>query len=918
MSHQPLVSVIVPTHNRPDMLAVALESLTTQTLKDIEVIVVNDAGRDVASVVERFSDRLAIRYLNLPTNRRLAGARNAGLEAARGKYIAYLDDDDAYYPNHLEVLATHLERSGGHVAYTDANRAEQVLEGGRYVTRERRVIYSHDFSADAMLITNYIPVLCVMHARACVAETGGFDESLPVLEDWDMWIRMSRIYPFTHLTVTTCEFTWRPDGNSMTFQEADKFAGTRSRIFRKYDQHFRHRPELVKVRREMFGELAPDPAAGGILVPAPYQEDYPELRGLVPASARRVLDLTCGVGLMGGLLKRQHPGIEVVGVEGHRGAALAAAKTLDAVIQGEAAAIAELPYPDGHFDCLLLNGSLAPVADLTGLLARFTRYVREGGHAIVGLPNVRHYEVVGDLLLEGAWRPERVAPMGGAGFTYSAIEAQLAAAGLPVQDVEAARHVADEARLEALVSVARAMGRDEVAFRQDASVKRFGVRAVKQAALLAEPAPAPRAPRAATGEAPVASIVMLTLNQLAMTQLCVESLLAHSTLPFELIVVDNASTDGTRAYLRELAGRDERVKVIYNAANMGFAHGCNQGIACARGEVVVLLNNDTVVTEGWLEGLVQPMLRDGSIGAVGPRTNQTVGPQLVTYVPYGTDLPAMHRYARRYVQRHAGMGHWSSRLIGFCVAIRRVALETIGGLDGRFGVGNFEDDDLSLRLQTAGFKLWVTDEVFIHHFGHATFIGERVDLGSLLKRNGDTFARKWGLPVPLGSGYPGHELAKLPFDRTRDVYPILVPEAPPAAIEGARGFHFVALPDWSRPEAVVEAIAAYNQAFTAADDVALLLWVDPMGAHRTDEVASDLIGRLEAAGLTGDDTPELVLFDAPGNPMVISSVYRAGQVCLPLGRPDVAAAATTCGLTLIDSPTPEALRAAVGLRQPVA
>jgi hypothetical protein len=334
--------------------------------------------------------------------------------------------------------------------------------------------------------------------------------------------------------------------------------------------------------------------------------------------------------------------------------------------------------------------------------------------------------------------------------------------------------------------------------------------------------------------------------------------------------------------------------------------------------VVLLLNNDTVVTAGWLEGLIKPMLEDGSVGAVGPRTNQVIGPQLATYVPYGTNLPAMHAFARRYVARHAGMGHRAARLVGFCMAIRKVALETIGGLDARFGVGNFEDDDLSLRLQTAGFKLWVTDEVFIHHFGHATFIGERVDYGSLLKRNGDSFARKWGLPVPLGGSYPGHELARLPFDRERDVFPILVPEAPPAPIEGARGFQIVALPDWDRPEAVVEAIAAFNRAFSDADDVALLLWVDPLGPHRTEAVASDLMGRLERAGLSGDGTPELVLFDAPGNPVAISSVYRAGQVCLPLGRPEIAAAAAACGLAVIEVPTPEALRAAVGTPEPVA
>jgi len=121
----PLVSVIVPTLNRPAMLRDALASIAAQTYSSIEIIIVNDGGIDVESVVSRFSPQHRIVYLKHATNKGLAAARNTGLRVASGDYIAYLDDDDVYYPDHIETLVTFLLASGSKVAYTDAYQADQ-------------------------------------------------------------------------------------------------------------------------------------------------------------------------------------------------------------------------------------------------------------------------------------------------------------------------------------------------------------------------------------------------------------------------------------------------------------------------------------------------------------------------------------------------------------------------------------------------------------------------------------------------------------------------------------------------------------------------------------------------------------------------------------------------------------------------
>lgn len=116
----PLVSIIVPTYNRPNTLKRALESIAAQTYKNIEAIVVNDAGEDVAGIIDTFRNRLSVKYCVHDRNKGLASSRNTGINAAQGKYIAYLDDDDIFYDDHVETLVNFLENRGHKVAYTDA------------------------------------------------------------------------------------------------------------------------------------------------------------------------------------------------------------------------------------------------------------------------------------------------------------------------------------------------------------------------------------------------------------------------------------------------------------------------------------------------------------------------------------------------------------------------------------------------------------------------------------------------------------------------------------------------------------------------------------------------------------------------------------------------------------------------------
>ncbi|MGA2176367.1 MAG: glycosyltransferase [Verrucomicrobiota bacterium] len=250
------------------------------------------------------------------------------------------------------------------------------------------------------------------------------------------------------------------------------------------------------------------------------------------------------------------------------------------------------------------------------------------------------------------------------------------------------------------------------------------------------------------------SIILLAHNQLRDTQQCLASIEKHTPQAHELILVDNGSTDGTTQYFRQYAARRENVRVIFNRANLGFSAGNNQGLACAKGDAILLLNNDTVVTPGWLERLLAAFDLYPDCGLVGPVSNSVSGPQLVSAANYSS-LEQLPKFAAQWNAAHAGQSLETARLVGFCLMLRRAVLDKVGGLDPQFGTGNFEDDDLCIRAGLAGFKLRVVLDSFVHHTGGQTFKGAKIDYRASMLRNWELFKTKWGLAqdAPLELGY---------------------------------------------------------------------------------------------------------------------------------------------------------------------
>ncbi|MCY8996694.1 glycosyltransferase [Bacillus inaquosorum] len=235
------------------------------------------------------------------------------------------------------------------------------------------------------------------------------------------------------------------------------------------------------------------------------------------------------------------------------------------------------------------------------------------------------------------------------------------------------------------------------------------------------------------------SIIVLTYNQLALTKQCLESIWKHTNHNcIEIIVVDNGSHDGTQDYLQKMSS----IKTIFNETNEGFAKGCNQGLVAASGNNILFLNNDTIVTNQWLEPMIRLLYHDKKTGMVGPVSNYVSGPQQIP-VDY-TDLEGIEHFSQRYCRQHQGESKVALRLVGFCLLVKKDVLDKIGGFDERFEGGSFEDDDLCLRALQAGYQLKIALDSFVHHHGHATFSGNQdLSISRLYQANRQTFIDKW-------------------------------------------------------------------------------------------------------------------------------------------------------------------------------
>jgi GT2 family glycosyltransferase len=721
----PAVSIIIPVFNKCDLTLQCLKTLAeTSTRTSHEIIVVDNASSDATPQRLREVSRPNWRVIRNETNRGFASACNQGAAVAAGKYLLFLNNDTIPVTGWLEPLVDEM-RSHPEVAMVGARLLYEsglVQHAGVAFGREsrspfhpHRLLRHDDPRVNIRREMQAVTAACVLVRPRWFHDCGGFSEDYRNgYEDLDLCLHI------------------RKRGGVIVYQPKSAIIHLESQTSgrMKFDSENR----ALFFRRWTDTILADEDAyyfEGGFRIVGRTNPGAEEARlaRINSETERRQWSIVAQTQRHAAAGRRP---------EMERALADAKAWPADPAVRRWAGALClHLHLPDfakQHFDVALaladdpelraqLDLELRPSAAGGVSPARWEAMARSGFRALRAGDFATAQTALETALLRGA-PPRLVLP----GWRQAAHSVGAST------DAEATRH--------ALLAMSR--------------VNPFTARN------LAAPTATPTGNKdgcldgcpTTVAPAPLASIIVLALNQIEHTRKCVDSLLAHTRPPFEVILVDNGSTDGTAEYFAQLRQQHANFKVVTNRGNRGFAAGNNQGLAIATGEILVLLNNDTLVTPRWIVGMTAVFDADSSVGLVGPVSNRVSGPQQIqTSCP--TDA-AMLEFAKTWTAQNAGQTQVAQRLVGFCLGFRRAVLTAIGGLDESFGSGNFEDDDFCIRARLAGFTSRIARSVFIHHIGSQTFKGAKIDYRAAMLRNWDYFRSKWRLPAEasLERGYP--------------------------------------------------------------------------------------------------------------------------------------------------------------------
>ncbi|MDB5336757.1 MAG: wbbL 5, partial [Planctomycetaceae bacterium] len=737
-------SIVIVTFNQQAYTRQCLHSLREYTDEDVQIIVIDNGSSD--GTVEFLKTVPDITVITNRENLGYPAAVNQGIQAARGRQILLLNNDVVLTTGWLLHLlkALYSEAEIGLVGpYTNCTAGPQRIDA-RYALRElddfawrhRKVHSGQRIEVDKL--TGF----CLLLKREVIDRIGSLDErfGLGVYDDIDYCHRAAAagfsmviaadvfVHHFGHRSF---------HGNGI---DQDALAVRNAEIFReKWAVETSPRGAPVCIADQLAEFSVTTPSTEQITSGCPDGK----LLSLVSKGVKTCLLVGRTASRLARSLRCSHPEARLLEILSDNETVRSAPwKLLSTYGQTEIAR----NFPDGQFDCIVCE-TLCEFREPLVLLRQLRDWLRPTGSLIVEFPNVRHHEVI-TALLRGSWSPQPPdfsdeAPL--RFCTRQELEKLLERAGFSSVEIRPVAGPGSEAWIKNGRPGRVSLGSLSLtglppAEAEEFFTSRFQLRAT----------PAPKVDRGLT------SIIIVTHNQLSYTRQCIDSIKMRTDEPYELIFVDNGSTDGTPAYLNSCAAD----ALICNPDNRGFPAAVNQGLQRARGQNILLLNNDCIVTTGWLRRLIDALHSQRNVGMVGPCSNNVSGPQQIS-VDYDRQ-EGIDQFAWFWGKVHSSERQETDRLVGFCLMFRRELLETIGILDERFGIGCFEDDDYCKRARAAGFRAIIARDAFVHHFGSRTFLGSGVDFAAVLRENKQKFDEKWK-PRPTVSDGSGQNESVTPF-----------------------------------------------------------------------------------------------------------------------------------------------------------
>ncbi|SFE96518.1 glycosyltransferase [Nitrosomonas sp. Nm166] len=690
----PLVSIIIRSMDR-STLADALDSVASQTYPSIEVILVNAKGADHREVGEQCG-YFPIRMVGSGEQLDRSRAANVGLDEATGEYLIFLDDDDLFYPEHIAVLVNALQNQNHcRCAYAGV-RVEHYKEGVLRTTD----LLNQPFHWPKLWGRNYIPIHAVLFERSLLNDGCRFDETLAVYEDWDFWVQMTQHTDFVHIDcVTAC---YRNYGHSGFGLETDKIFIRKAKgiYFNKWKSIWsgEQMSELIEFRETLLEQVQSQLHAQQAEC-SEYRQKLTEYQQAVTKHRQTITE--------------------------HEQAITQYKQTIAAYQQ--------------------------EIAEYQRAIAEHKQEIAEHQRAVAGNQQVitehqreigKYAQIIHALYNSNSWK--LTAPYRQVGLQARRISHVLALSSRFIKEHgggwQGGKRLILKTGQRLLKEGPKGVRnglRRYASYRPPREISKF------IGASITRPELAPHTM--------AVDIVICVHNALEDVKKCLESVLRHTSPPYELILVDDGSGTETRDYLEHFA-KNNHARLIRNESARGYTLAANQGIRASRSPYVMLLNSDTIVSAEWLDRMIACAESDPTIGIVGPLSN-TASWQSIPDIEHNGDwsnnpLPAgmtVEKMAQQVAIYSGQLYPLIPFLNGFCLLIKRDLIDEIGELDEQnFAQGYGEENDYCFRTRQAGWSLAIADDVYIYHAQSKSYSSERRRL--LCEHAGQVLARKYGQP----------------------------------------------------------------------------------------------------------------------------------------------------------------------------
>lgn len=679
----PLVSAIVRSMERPT-LAEALDSIAAQTYPRLEIVLVNAKGPRHRLPDDRHGT-VPLRFVDHGEPLTRGRAANAGLDAAQGELLFFLDDDDLLFPEHVAALvsawAAQPDMRGAYSGIrVEHYRDEQLVSVG---------VQNQAFDRHRLWGRNFLPIHAVLFESSLLALGCRVDESLEVYEDWDFWVQVTARTDLAHVDlITAC---YRNHGQSGFGLQADEAFTRRAKaaFFDKWRKRWsgEQLSDLIECREAVMTACTDRSNL--------QQEALAQQALRLDEQSNRITQLQQQFDLAQGQIRQSQ----------EHATSLRQEIQLRVGELAESRALADQRQHEVRATQQQLQSAQQQLQSAQEQLQSAQQQLRA-------------------MLQSRSWR--LMAPYRWIGTSWRRLRKlrKLRTLG--------ARYAAEQGWLMLLrrtVHIAATHGPRGLL----AAVRRYAGRTLPGTSVAGQIVTMQAVVRHPVGphKQPV-DVIVCVHNALDDVRNCLGSVLRNTGAPYHLILVDDGSRAPTRDHLAAFAAA-HGATLIRNEVARGYTMAANQGMAQSQAPFVVLLNSDTIVSAGWLDRLVACAASDPALGIVGPLSNtaswqsipqiEHLGDWSTNPLPEGLDVAGM----ARLVADFSGQTYPRIPLLnGFCLLIKREVIERIGTFDEvAFAKGYGEENDFCLRAGKAGFTLAVADDVYVFHAQSKSYSTER-------------------------------------------------------------------------------------------------------------------------------------------------------------------------------------------------